>query len=74
MQPNTRLSEGDCDRNPALDYHRCYRGIVSSLGHLVTITRPDLAWVYSELSKYVHFTGKTHMLADEHVLSYLRGS
>ena len=27
------------------------------------MTRPDLAWAYSELSKYVHFPGKNHMLA-----------
>ena len=38
------------------------------------MTRPDLAWAYSELSKYVQFPGKTHMLAAEHVLCYLRGT
>ena len=31
------------------------------------MTRPDLAWSYSELSKYVKFPGKPHMLAAEHV-------
>jgi len=72
MQPNTRLNKDDCDKNPALDFHRRYRGIVSSLGYLVTTTRPDLAWTYSELSKYVQFPGKNHMLAAEHVLCYLR--
>jgi len=38
------------------------------------MTHPDLAWAYSELSKYVQFPGKTHMLAAEHVLCYLRGT
>ena len=42
------------------------------------MTRPDLAWAYSELlshgNKYVQFPGKNHMLAAEHVLSYLRGT
>jgi len=38
------------------------------------MTRPDLAWAYSELSKYVQFPGKNHMLAAEHVLCYLRGT
>jgi len=38
------------------------------------MTRLDLAWAYSELSKYVQFPGKNHMLAAEHVLSYLRGT
>ena len=63
MQPNTRLNKDDCDKNPAPDFHRSYRGIVGSLGYLVTMTRPDLAWAYSELSKYVQFPGKNHMLA-----------
>ena len=36
------------------------------------MTRPDLAWSYSELSKYVQFPGIAHMAAAEHVLQYLR--
>ena len=72
MKPNTRLSKDDCDSDPKPDFHRRYRGIVGSLGYLVTMTRPDLAWSYSELSKYVQYPGKTHMDAAEHVLQYLR--
>jgi len=74
MQPNTRLNKDYCDKNPAPDFHGRYRGIVGSLGYLVTMTRPDLAWAYSELSKYVQNPGKNHMLATEHVLRYLRGT
>jgi len=74
MQPNTRLNKDDCDKNPAPDFHRRYRDIVGSLGYLVTMTRPDLAWAYSELSKYVPFSRKNHMLAAENVLCYLRGT
>jgi len=36
------------------------------------MTRPDLAWSYSELSKYVQFPGIAHMEVAEHVLQYLR--
>jgi len=36
------------------------------------MTRPDLVWSYSELSKYVQFPGIAHMEAAEHVLHYLR--
>jgi len=72
MKPNTRLSKDDCDPNPKQDFHRRYRGIEGSLGYLVTMTRPDLAWSYSELSKYVQFPGIAHMEAAEHVLRYLR--
>jgi len=74
MQPNTRLNKDDCDKNPAPDFHRCDCGIVGSLGYLVTMTRPDLAWAYSELSKYVQFQPKNHILAAEHILYYLRGT
>jgi len=55
MQSSTRLNKDDCDKSPASDFYRHYRGIVGSLGHLVAMTRPDLAWAYSELSKYVQF-------------------
>ena len=48
-----------------------YRDIVGSLGYLVTMTSPDFAWFYSELSKYVQFSGIAHMEAAEHVLQYL---
>jgi len=68
MKPNTRLSKDNCDPNPEQDFHRRYRGIVGILGYLVTMTRPDLAWSYSELSKYAQFPGIAHMEAAEHVL------
>jgi len=75
MQPSTHLNKDDCDKNPVPDFHRRYCGIVGRLGYdLVTMTRPDLAWAYSELSKYVQFPGKSHMLAAEHVLCYLQGT
>ena len=70
MQPNTRFKKDDCDP----DFYRHYRCIVGSLGYLVTMTRPDLAWAYSGLSKYVQFPGKNYMLAAEHVVSYLCGT
>ena len=39
------------------------------------MTRPDLAWSYSELSKYVQHPGQAHMdAALWHVLLYLRGT
>ena len=74
MQANARLNKDDCDKNPAPDFHRRYRGIVGSLGYLVTMTRPDLAWAYSKLSKSVQFPGNNLILAAEHVLCYLRGT
>jgi len=69
IKPNTRLSKDDCDPSHKPDFHRCYRGIV---GYLVTVTRPDLAWSYSEFSKYFQLPGIAHMEANEHVVQYLR--
>jgi len=63
MKPNTRLSKDDCDPSPKHDFHKCYCGIVGSLGYLVTMTRPDLAWSHSELRKCVQFPGQSHMEA-----------
>jgi hypothetical protein len=38
------------------------------------MTRPDLAWSYFELSKYVQNPGKAHMDAAHLVLRYLRAT
>jgi len=48
MKSNTRLSKDVYDPSPKPDFHKRYRGIVGSLGYLVTMTR----WSESELSKY----------------------
>ena len=75
MTPNTHLSKDDCNPNPDPIFQRWYRGIVGvgSLGYLVNMTPPDIAWAYSELSKYVQYPGRCHMAAADHVLRYLRG-
>jgi hypothetical protein len=68
MKPCTRLTKDqrDFSRDPA--FHRRYRGILGSLGYLVNMTRPDLTWSYSELSKYVQYPGQAHMDAALHGL------
>ena len=74
MRPGARLTKEQCNLAPDASFHRRYRGIVGSLGYLVNMTRPDLAWSYSELSKYVQYPGQDHMDAANHVLRYLRGT
>jgi hypothetical protein len=74
LAPHSRLSKEDCDPSPDRAFHLRYRGIVGSLGYLVNMTRPDLAFAYSELSKYVQSPGLPHMHAAEHALRYLRGT
>jgi hypothetical protein len=46
IKPGTRLTKDQSDLSPAPAFHRRYRGIVGSLGYLVNMTRPDLAWSY----------------------------
>ncbi len=54
--------------------HRRYRSIVGCLSYLVNMTRPDLAFSYSQLSKFVQYPGMAHLEAAERVLQYLRGT
>jgi len=51
MDPNVRLSKLDCPEvvDPLL--HRKYRSIVGCLSYLVNMTRPDLAFSFSQLSE-----------------------
>jgi len=74
MKPGARLTQEQSNPHPDPSFHRRYRGIVGSLGYLVNMTRPDLAWSYSELSKYVQCPGQDHMDAAHHVLRYLKGT
>jgi len=56
-QPYFQRLSRDLDRA----FNLRYRGIVGSLGYLVNMTRPDLAFPYSELSKYVECPQPWHM-------------
>ena len=53
MDPNVRLSKLDCPEvvDPLL--HHKYRSIVGCLSYLVNMTRPDLAFSFSQLSKFL---------------------
>jgi hypothetical protein len=51
--PGQRLVKGQEDTPPDRAFNFRYRGIVGSLCYLVYMTLPDLAFPYSELSKYV---------------------
>ena len=41
---------------------------------LVNMTRPDLAFTYSQLSKFVQAPGPVHLAAAERALAYLQGT
>jgi hypothetical protein len=74
LNANSRLSKKDCPQvvDPAL--HRRYRSINGCLSYLVNMTRPDLAFACSQLSKFVQYPEVVHLQAAELVLQYVRGT
>ena len=50
------------------------RGALWDVSHLVNMTRPDLAFTYSQLSKFIQSPGPVHLAAAERALAYLRGT
>ena len=74
LDANNRLSKRDCPEVVDPNVHRRYRSIVGCLSYLVNMTRPDLAFSYSQLSKFVQYPGKVHMEAAERVLQYVRAT
>jgi len=51
-----------------------YRKVIGSLNHLVTYTRPDLAYSISCLSRHLQNPSKDHETAAKRVLRYLNGT
>ena len=74
MEPGTRLTKADCPEvvDPQLQ-HR-YRSVCGELGWLANNTRPDLAFVHNELSKFLHCPGQPHWECALRALAYLRGT
>ena len=74
LDPNTRLSKLDCPTVVDPHVHRKYRSIVGCISYLVNMTRPDLAFSFSQLSKFLQCPGDTHLAAAYRVLAYVRGT
>jgi len=62
MQLNTHLNNDDYDRNPAPDFHRRYRGIVGSLGYLVTMNAVTLLGLILSSVSVCNFEERTTSL------------
>ena len=54
--------------------HHRYRSITGYLLYVVNMTRHDLAFAYSQLSKFVQYPGEVHLQAVERVLQYVCGA
>eukprot|EP00961_Rhodomonas_salina_P080348 1081039-Rhodomonas_salina.1 len=72
MVAHTHLSRADCLETPILGLGEKYREMVGLYQWLLTMTRPDLGFVVSELSRFLANPGKEHMDAAVQVLQYLK--
>ena len=70
--PNVRLTKRDSPEVVDPRLHRRMMSIVGCLSYLVNMTRPNLAFTYSQLSKFVQSPGPVHLAAAERALAYLR--
>ncbi len=69
-----RLSKSDCPEVVDPIVHRKYRSISGCLSYLVNMTRPDLAYSFSQLSKFLQCPGDAHLAAAYRVLAYVKGT
>eukprot|EP00961_Rhodomonas_salina_P156421 2106239-Rhodomonas_salina.1 len=71
MEPGIRLLRRDCPTtvDPAVQDE--YSAIIGHVSFLVQMTRPDLAFAFAELSKFVQAPGLVHLRATRRVLAYL---
>ena len=65
LDTNNRPSKHDCPEVIDPIVHRRYRSITGCLSYLVKMTRPDLAFAYSQLSKFVQYPGIVHLEVTE---------
>ena len=61
LDDNSRLSKVDCPQVVDPSLHLRYHSITGCLSYLVNMTRPDLAFAYSQLSKFVQYPGVVHL-------------
>ena len=75
IDPGFKLSkemEYNTDQEKLFMRNKPYRAIVGSLMYLAVGTRPDLAYVTHELSKYITNPGPKHWKAAKNALRYLK--
>ena len=69
-----RLTNMDRGKPISQDQHVVYRNMVGNLFYLSCLSRPDICFAVSELSRFVADPGETHMKAAKRVLRYLKGT
>jgi hypothetical protein len=70
MDSNAKISASDGE---LLDDPKSYRGLIGRLLYL-TITRPDLTFVFHTLSQFMQAPRKPHLDAAFHILCYIKAA
>ncbi|MBW0591453.1 hypothetical protein O181_131168 [Austropuccinia psidii MF-1] len=72
MVANSRvLAASDDDHQQFLSLNKNYRQAIGKISYLQVATRPDLAFVTSQLSQFLEKPGYSHWIAFKHLLQYL---
>ena len=74
LASNNRLSKIDGPEVVNPNVHRQYCSIVGCLSYLVNMTRPELDFRYSQLSKFMQYSGLVHLEDTERVLQFVRAT
>ena len=69
LAPSHQISE---DKEGELVDDQLYRSLIGCLNYVSVMTRPDLAYSLSKLSRYVGKATRMHFEAAKHVLRYLK--
>ncbi|MBW0553887.1 hypothetical protein O181_093602 [Austropuccinia psidii MF-1] len=75
MVSNSKVSvASDDDHQQFLSLNKNYRQAIGKISYLQVATRPDLAFVTSQLSQFLEKPGYSHWIAFKHLLQYLAGT
>ncbi|MBW0557062.1 hypothetical protein O181_096777 [Austropuccinia psidii MF-1] len=75
MVANSKISAAsDTDHQQFLSLNKNYRQAIGRISYLQVATRPDLAFVTSQLSQFLEKPGYTHWVTFKHLLRYLAGT
>ncbi|MBW0589442.1 hypothetical protein O181_129157 [Austropuccinia psidii MF-1] len=75
MVEGSRVSQASDDENQQfLSLNKNYRQAIGKISYLHIPTRPDLAFVMSQLSQFLEKPGISHWIAFKHLLQYLAGT
>ncbi|MBW0546347.1 hypothetical protein O181_086062 [Austropuccinia psidii MF-1] len=72
MVANSKISAAsDTDQKQFLSLSKNYRQAIGKISYLQVATRPDLAFVTSQLSQFLEKPGYSHWVTFKHLLRYL---